>query len=190
MMGVENISSIIESVLFAAGEPVKIEKLADILETDVESTKHVLNQMAKSYESKNRGIMLREIDGGYQFCTKIENYDYVKRVVGEKKQQDLSRAAFETLAIIAYNQPATKANIDKIRGVASDKAIQTLLDRELIYESGRLDMIGRPILYSVTEEFFRCFGIKSIYDLPILDVCDLGSEDIDDMQVTIISDRN
>ena len=190
MMGIYDISSVIESVLFAIGEPIEIEKLSDILETDIESTKHILNQMMKSYESKNRGIILREIDGSYQLCTKPENYNYVKRVIVQKKQQDLSRAAFETLAIIAYNQPTTKAKIDNIRGVSCDKAIQTLLDRDLICEAGRLDMIGRPILYKVTQEFFRSFGIKSIYDLPILDLPDLRDEDIEKMDMTIISDRN
>ena len=189
-MMIDNVNSVIESILFAAGEPVSVEKLSDALEMDIESTKHVLNQMIKNYESKNRGIMLREIDGSYQLGTKPENYNYVKRIITERKQQELSKAAFETLAIIAYNQPTTKSKIDKIRGVSSEKAIQTLLDRDLICEAGRLDMIGRPILYKVTQEFFRSFGIKSIYDLPVLDVPDFRDEDIEGMQMTIISDRN
>lgn len=194
MMEFDNISGIIESVLFATGEPVNIEKLAEILEIDIETTKNALDKMTKGYEAKKRGILLREINGSYQLCSKPENYHYIKRISEPRKQQELSKAAFEVLAVIAYNQPVTKAKIDSIRGVSCERAIQTLLERELICEAGRMEVSGRPILYQVTQEFFRCFGIKSINDLPILEIeeqktKEVEDESITDINITLISDK-
>lgn len=193
-MEFDDLSGIIEGILFAVAEPVKLEKLATVLEIDIDTTKQVLGKMAKSYEAKKRGIILREVNGSYQLSTKPENYHYLKRMFEPKKQQELSKAAFEVLAIIAYNQPVTKAKIDSIRGVSSERAIQTLLERELIYEAGRMEVTGRPIIYEVTQDFFKSFGIKSLEDLPILEIEEQKSKETDieenvDISMTLISDR-
>ena len=193
-MEFDDLSGIIEGILFAVAEPVKLEKLATVLEIDIDTTKQVLGKMAKSYEAKKRGIILREVNGSYQLSTKPENYHYLKRMFEPKKQQDLSKAAYETLAIIAYNGPTTKAKVDSIRGVSSDKSLQTLLEKNLVYEAGRMDVTGRPILYQVTQEFFKSFGIASVHDLPILEVEEqkLKEDEVEQMDIslTLISDKN
>lgn len=193
-MEFDEISGVIESILFAVAEPVKLEKLALVLEIDVDTAKQILDKMSKSYESKKRGIIIREVDGSYQLSTKPENYHYLKRMVEPRKQQELSRAAFEVLAIIAYNQPVTKAKIDSIRGVSSERAIQTLLERELICEAGRMEVTGRPIIYEVTQDFFKSFGIKSLDDLPILEIEEqkadnTKSEENMEVNLMLISDK-
>ena len=193
-MEFDEISGVIESILFAVSEPVKLEKLALVLEIDVDTAKQILDKMSKSYESKKRGIIIREVDGSYQLSTKPENYHYLKRMVEPRKQQELSRAAFEVLAIIAYNQPVTKAKIDSIRGVSSERAIQTLLERELICEAGRMEVTGRPIIYEVTQDFFKSFGIKSLDDLPILEIeeqkiSDNKAEENMEVNLMLISDK-
>ena len=193
-MEFDEISGVIESILFVVAEPVKLEKLALVLEIDVDTAKQILDKMSKSYESKKRGIIIREVDGSYQLSTKPENYHYLKRMVEPRKQQELSRAAFEVLAIIAYNQPVTKAKIDSIRGVSSERAIQTLLERELICEAGRMEVTGRPIIYEVTQDFFKSFGIKSLDDLPILEIEEqkadnTKSEENMEVNLMLISDK-
>ena len=194
MMEFDEISGVIESILFVVAEPVKLEKLALVLEIDVDTAKQILDKMSKSYESKKRGIIIREVDGSYQLSTKPENYHYLKRMVEPRKPQELSRAAFEVLAIIAYNQPVTKAKIDSIRGVSSERAIQTLLERELICEAGRMEVTGRPIIYEVTQDFFKSFGIKSLDDLPILEIEEqkadnTKSEENMEVNLMLISDK-
>lgn len=193
-MEFDSISSAIESILFAVGEPVEIGKLANVLEINIDDARSVLEQMKEGYATKRRGIILREINGSYQLSTKPENYNYVKRMFEPKKQQDLSKAAYETLAIIAYNGPTTKAKVDSIRGVSCDKSLQTLLEKNLICEAGRMEVTGRPILYQVTQDFFRSFGISSIHDLPILEVEEqkLKQDEVEQMDIslTLISDKN
>ena len=181
-------SSIIESILFAAGEPVAIDIIASLLGVSIEEAKKELEVLSEEYKKPSRGIMLRRIRDSYLLCTKEENYDYVRRSAEPKRQQDLSKAAYETLAVIAYNQPATKARVDSIRGVSSDKAIQTLLEKELICEAGRLDAIGRPILYEVTEEFLKSFGLDSLEELPMLEVIE-QEEEIPDIDMMLLSGR-
>lgn len=193
-MEFDSVSSAIESILFAVGEPVCVDKLANVLEINIDAVKLVLDKMKEGYASKKRGIILREINGSYQLSTKPENYNYVKRMFEPKKQQDLSKAAYETLAIIAYNGPTTKAKVDSIRGVSSDKSLQTLLEKNLVYEAGRMEVTGRPILYQVTEEFFKSFGISSVNDLPILEVEEqkVKEDEVEQMDIslTLISDKN
>ena len=193
-MEFDSVSSAIESILFAIGEPVCVDKLANVLEINIDAVKLVLDKMKEGYASKKRGIILREINGSYQLSTKPENYNYVKRMFEPKKQQDLSKAAYETLAIIAYNGPTTKAKVDSIRGVSSDKSLQTLLEKNLVYEAGRMEVTGRPILYQVTDEFFKSFGISSVNDLPILEVEEqkVKEDEVEQMDIslTLISDKN
>lgn len=166
---IKEIENIVEAVLFASGEPVSTEKLAEVTETDVKTMKKIIQNMEYSYNNENRGICLREIDGKYQLASKAKYYDYVQEVMEPRAGQPLSQAALEVMSIIAYNQPVTRAVIEKIRGVNSDSAISKLLERDLIYVSGTLDVLGRPRLYRTTDEFLRVFGIKNLTELPELD---------------------
>lgn len=169
-MDIKEIEAVIEGLLFAAGDPLPLQKLADILEMDRKTTRLLMNNMAISLQNSKRGIMLRELDESYQLCTRPEHAEYIRRLVEPRQKQSLSQAAFETLSIVAYNQPVTRAKIELIRGVNSDSAISRLLERNLIQEAGRLDLPGKPLIYETTEEFLRSFGFKSTKDLPIIDL--------------------
>ncbi|MGE5612976.1 MAG: SMC-Scp complex subunit ScpB [Bacillota bacterium] len=177
-MEIKEIEAIIEGVLFAAGDPVSLDKLSEILGLDKKTTRLILNNMAASMLNSKRGLMIREIDGSFQLCTKPEHYEYIRKLAEPRQKQALSQAAYETLAIIAYNQPVTRARIEMIRGVNSDSAITRLIERNLVKEAGRLDAPGRPLLYETTEEFLRSFGFKSLRDLPIIELDNLSQEDI------------
>ncbi|MCX7923296.1 MAG: SMC-Scp complex subunit ScpB [Clostridia bacterium] len=172
-MEIKEIEAIVEALLFAAGDVLSLDKIAEAIEIDKKTTRLIIANMIDNYRISNRGIMLREINSGYQLCTKPNYYEYIKKLYEPRQKQGLSQAAFETLAIIAYNQPITKAKIEQIRGVNSDSAVTRLLERNLIKEAGRLDAPGKPILYESTEEFLRCFGFKSINELPSLQVTEL-----------------
>lgn len=176
-MEINEFESIVEGLLFASGDPLPIDKLAEILELDRKTTRLLLNNMAVNYQNSKRGIMLREIDGSYQLCTKFEHYEYIRRLFEPRQKQALSQAAFETLAIIAYNEPVTRAKIEQIRGVNSDSAVVRLVERNLIREAGRLDTPGRPMLYETTAEFLRSFGFKSTADLPVIGMNDPKTEE-------------
>ncbi len=172
-MEIKEIEAVVEGLLFAAGDPVSLEKLSEILEIDRKSMRLLLGNMIMNYQTSKRGITMREIDGCYQLCTRFEHFEYIRKLMEPRQKQALSQAAFETLAIIAYNQPATRGRIEQIRGVSSDSAISRLLERNLVREAGRMDTPGKPILYEVTEEFLRSFGFKSLADLPILELNEL-----------------
>ncbi|HOV26619.1 MAG TPA: SMC-Scp complex subunit ScpB [Pseudobacteroides sp.] len=174
------IESIIEGMLFAAGDPLTLERISEVLEIDKKTVKAILSNMIINYQNSKRGIMLREINGKYQLCTRFEHHEYIKKLFEPRQKQGLSTAAFEALSIIAYNQPITRAKVEQIRGVNSDSAISKLLDRNLIREAGRLDAPGKPVLYETTDEFLRSFGFKSIADLPKLELNEVQEEnDID-----------
>ena len=126
--------------------------------------------MMNEYEEKSRGIKLISVDGAYQLVTKSENSDYIQKLLKKNKKHSLSQASIESLAIIAYKQPITRIDIDEIRGVKSESAIQKLVERGLIKDIGRLEVPGRPILYGTTDEFLRQFGLKTIKELPSLDL--------------------
>lgn len=169
-MDIKEMEAVIEGLLFAAGDPLPLEKLAEILELDRKTARLILNNMAVSIQNSKRGIMLRELDESYQLCTRSEHTAYIQKLVEPRQKQALSQAAFETLSIVAYNQPVTRARIEMIRGVNSDSAISRLVERNLIKEAGRLDSPGKPMIYETTEEFLRSFGFKSTNDLPIIDM--------------------
>lgn len=170
-MDLKKLEGIIEGLLFASGDRLSLEKICEVAGIDKKTAKLVINNMIVSYNNDaSRGITIREISNGYQLCSKPELYEYVKVLFEPKQKSGLSQAAFETLAIIAFNRPTTKAKIEKIRGVNSDSAIAKLLERNLIKEAGRLDAPGKPILYETTEEFFRSFGYKSDSDLPVFEM--------------------
>lgn len=167
-MEISNIQAVIEALLFAAGDPLPLDKICEIIELDKKTTIGILKKMSDEFAESSRGIIIREINNGFQLCTKPELFDYVKLLAQPRQKQGLSQAAYEVLSIIAYKQPVTKVHIEQIRGVSSDSAITRLVDRNLVQETGRLDAPGKPILYGTTDEFLRCFGFKSINDLPLL----------------------
>lgn len=173
-MELKEMEAVIEGLLFAAGDPLEIGKIAEILDIDKKSARLVLNNMVINYQNSKRGVMIREIDGCYQLCTRFEHYPFLRKLFEPRQKQALSQAAFETLSIIAYNQPVTRTRIEQIRGVNSDSAVTRLIERNLVREAGRMDSPGKPMLYETTEEFLRSFGFKSVADLPILEMTDLN----------------
>lgn len=166
----------IEGILFAAGEPVKTAKLAAVLETDTETVEEAVRLLKYNYDTEGRGFTIIDIDEGYQICSRPDYYNYIQLILGEQRRQALSNAAMEALAIIAYKQPITKGQIEYIRGVNSDGAVNRLVERGLIDEAGRLDAPGRPILYKTTQNFLRCFGLSTPKDLPELDMSQISPE--------------
>lgn len=160
--------AVIEAVLFTMGESVEISRLAELIEEDVRTTKSILRDMAEKYEEEDRGIVLTQFDSAVQLCTKAEMYEYLIKIAKTPKKMTLTDAVLETLSIIAYKQPVTRVEIERVRGVSCDHAINKLLEYDLITELGRLDAPGRPLLFGTTEQFLRCFGVKSIEELPEL----------------------
>ncbi len=158
--------AIIEAVLFTMGESVSLERLAGVLELDLEQTKEIICRMMEQYEQENRGIQIIELDGAYQMCTKKKMYEYLIKIAGQPKKQTLTDVLLETLSIIAYKQPVTKMEIEKIRGVSSGHAVNKLVEYNLVCELGRLEAPGRPLLFGTTEEFLRSFGVNSLEELP------------------------
>lgn len=161
--------SIIESLLFASGEPLKIEDIGNIIECSISFTKDLLDYMIDRYSQEDRGIKLINVNNTYQLVTKPKNSEYVQKLLKTNVRQSLSQAALETLSIIAYKQPITRIEIDEIRGVKSDRAVLTLSEKNLIKETGRLDVPGRPILYSTTDEFLKFFGLENLNQMPQLE---------------------
>ena len=172
----KNIQCAIEGILFATGEPVKTAKLAAVLEVDIDVIEEAVSILKYNYDAEKRGVMIIEIDGGYQLCSRPEYYGYIQEILGEQRRQALSNAAMEALAIIAYKQPITKGQVEYIRGVNSDGAVARLVERDLVEEKGRLDAPGRPIHYGTTQNFLRCFGLKNPQDLPEVDLSELSKE--------------
>jgi segregation and condensation protein B len=170
MLEIKEIEALIEGLLFASGDVLSLDKIAEIVDLDTKTTKLILSNMIDNLQKSKRGTLIREINEGYQLCTRHEHYEYIERLFESRQKQGLSQAAFETLAIIAYNQPITRAKIEQIRGVNSDSSVTRLLERNLITYSGRLDTPGRPMLYATTDEFLRCFGFKNIKDLPFIEM--------------------
>ena len=158
----------LEAVLFAGGDPLTEEQLREILQTDLRSTRALLTALSEELSARGSGLMLKETAGGWQMVTRPELFSYVERLSQETNCK-LSRAAMETLSIIAFKQPVTKLEIEQIRGVKCDYSVQSLLNKGLIEEQGRLETLGRPILYGTTDAFLRHFGISSLEELPEID---------------------
>lgn len=158
--------AVVEAILFTMGESVPLEKIAVALDMGKEDTKILIQGMMGRYEQADRGIRVIELDGSYQMCTKKQMYEYLIKVAKQPKKQILTDVLLETLSIIAYKQPVTKLEIEKIRGVSSGHAVSKLIDYNLVCELGRLDAPGRPLLFGTTEEFLRSFGVQSIDELP------------------------
>ncbi len=158
-----------EALLFAAGDSVKLADIAIVLKLDKKETEKVMERLIKIYDDRHGGIMLRKIADGYQFCSRPEFHEDFRDYFEKPRPNTLSRAAMETLSIIAYNQPITRNGIELVRGVNSDTVILRLIDKGLIYEAGRSENPGRPILYATTEHFLRAMGISDLSQLPPLE---------------------
>ena len=163
-----NFEAAIEAILFTMGESVELEKIAAALELDKSEAKKIIELLIKKYEVEEHGVKIIELDGSYQMCTKNEMYEYLIKIAKQPKKRVLTDVVLETLSIIAYKQPITKVEIEKIRGVSSDHAVSKLVEYNLVTEIGRLDAPGRPMLFGTTEEFLRSFGVHSIEELPVL----------------------
>lgn len=158
--------SIIEGVLFAAGDVVNIDVLASIVEESKLEIEKIINSLNEKFSKDNRAITIRKINDSYQMCTKADYHKYISKLYDTKQKQNLSQAAMETLAIVAYKQPVTRQEIEKLRGVNSDSSVNVLSEFGLIEDVGRLDAPGRPLIYATTNEFLRVFGYSSLTDLP------------------------
>ena len=167
-MNIKKTEAAIEAILFTMGGSVEAEKIAAAIDHDVDTTVKIIHNMMDKYEAEDRGIKIIELDKSFQLCTKQEFYDNLIKVCSQPRKYTLSDAALETLSIIAYKQPITKLEIEKIRGVNSDRAVNKLIELELAKEVGRLDAPGRPMLFGTTEEFLRTFGVQSIDELPVI----------------------
>ena len=162
------IKGIIEAILFATGREVKISEIMSALEISEEEVLNSMELLRMDYEKEDRGLSIVKINDAYQICTKKDYYEYIYPIFDKRAKPNLSQAALETLAIIAYNPRVTRAEIESIRGVNSDGTIYKLLDYNLIEEAGKLDAPGKPMAYKVSNEFFRMFGISSLEELPDL----------------------
>ncbi len=160
--------AVLEAILFTMGDSVEIDRLAAVIEEDKDTTARLLEEMAADYRKEDRGIGLTTLDNAVQMCTKSELYEYLIKIAKTPKKFVLTDTLLETLSIIAYKQPITRLEIERVRGVSCDHAVNRLLEFDLIAEVGRLDAPGRPLLFGTTEQFLRSFGVKSIEDLPEL----------------------
>lgn len=154
--------AIVESILFAMGKPIEAKEIAQVMNLSIKEVEEVIEKLKEKYKLENSGIDLVKLDGKYQLCTKKEYYEYLIKLIKDFPKQELSQAALETLAIVAYKQPVTKSEINKIRGVNSDKALNRLIEYGLVVESGRQNVPGRPLLFATSDEFLRRFGVQNL----------------------------
>lgn len=179
-MEVKELESAIESILFAAGDAVGVERICMTLEADRATVDTVCQRLSDQYSYERRGIRLIRLENSYQLCTAPEYADYIRKAFESRRPARLSQSALEVMAIIAYYQPTTRAYVDQIRGVDSSYTVGLLLERDLIEECGRLAVPGRPILYRTTQTFLRSFGLSNLEELP-----ELPSASAEDGQITM-----
>lgn len=165
---INKLEGVIEAILFTMGESVELNKIAAAIEHDEETTRKIIHRMMDKYEAEDRGVRIIELEDAFQMCTKTQMYEYLIRVAKQPKKYVLTDVLLETLSIIAYKQPVTKLEIEKIRGVKSDHAVNKLVEYNLVCEKGRMEAPGKPILFGTTEEFLRRFSIQSVEELPSL----------------------
>jgi len=182
-MEIEKSKAIIESILFAAGRDVKITEFMSVLELSQEDIINLIDNLKSEYKASDKGIDIIKVNDGYQMCTKAEYYEYIYPIFDKRNRPNLSNAALETLAIIAYNPKVTRAEIETIRGVNSDGTIYKLLEHELIEEAGKLDAPGRPGTYKTSSKFLKMFGYNNLEDLP-----DLPRYKLDENEQIVIDD--
>ncbi|MGN0251366.1 MAG: SMC-Scp complex subunit ScpB [Oliverpabstia sp.] len=184
----KRIEAAIEAILFSAGESVEVGRIAKAIGHDVVTTEKIIRNMMLKYQQEDRGIKIIELENAFQMCTKQEYYEYLVEIALQPKKAVLTDVMLETLSIIAYKQPVTKQEIEKIRGVKCDHAINKLVEYNLVQELGRLDAPGRPILFGTTEEFLRNFGVQSTEDLPVINPVkleDFKAEAEEEVQMTL-----
>ncbi len=179
-----------QAVLFAAAEPVEYNKIASVLGVDDDTMLLILDELKTKLEAEDSGICLLQLDNKYQLSSKKEFVEEIRTILDLKRNAPLSQAAFEVLAIIAYNQPITKPYIEQIRGVDCSGVVNTLCQKELVEEKGRLEVPGRPVLYGTTANFLRCFSLKSLDELPELPAADRDvlMSDVDNGQLSLFDE--
>ncbi|TYZ30211.1 SMC-Scp complex subunit ScpB [Selenomonas caprae] len=178
---------VLEAVLFAAGNPITAAELARILQLDVLGTQNLVAELKSELDRRHSGLTIRQVAGGYQLATRPEAFAIVERL-SEVVDRKISAPTMETLSIVAFKQPITKAEIEQIRGVRVERALQKLLELELIAEVGRKNVLGRPILYGTTETFLRCFGINTLEDLPELPTTEEAAAGLDAEQMELFQE--
>ena len=181
-----------EAILFAAAEPLEAARIADVLEIDVDLAHELLGELSRLLDERGSGICLLRLDTKYQLCSRTDYIEQIRAVLDIKRNAPLSQAAFEVLAIIAYNQPVTKSFIEQVRGVDCSGVLSTLTQRGLVEEKGRLDLPGRPLIYGTTADFLRCFSLVTLEDLPEPPVHDTGivGSDANPEQITFETSVN
>ena len=167
-MEIKQYQAAVEAVLFASGEPIAASRLAEVLELDEETTVRLADDLMQEVNTRSGGLLIVRLGDQYQMCTKSSYADYIRKALDIRRNTPLSQAAMETLAIVAYNQPVTRAFIDQVRGVDCGAVVQGLVAKNLVEEKGRLELPGRPLLYGTTPDFLRCFGITGLQELPPL----------------------
>ena len=162
----KKLEAAVEAILFTMGGSVSLDKIALALEIEKKEAKSIVEALKQKYDDEERGMKIIELNGSYQMCTRDSLYEYLIRIAKQPKKFVLTEVMLETLSIIAYKQPVTKSEIEKIRGVSCDHAVNKLMEYNLVKEVGRLNVPGRPILLGTTEEFLRSFGLSALDDLP------------------------
>lgn len=162
----KRIYGIIEAILFAKGEPVSLKDISNVIGKKENETKKIIEKIIKNYEEEEKGIKIIKVDNSYQMCTNPQYFTYVKNLYNVPQKKNISQTLLETLAIVAYKQPITKSQIEYIRGVSCEHAINSLIKYELIEEKGRLDTIGKPIIFGTTDYFLKYFGFTSLDNMP------------------------
>lgn len=165
-MDIRELKSIIESLLFTWGDPLSIKDISKITDVSERELAFILKDMMDEFDYNRRGVKIIKMDKYYQLSTRVEHFEWIKKLNPINDKKNLSTASLETLSIIAYKQPVIKSDIEYIRGVKSDRSLETLLKRNLIEEIGRLEKTGRPIIYGTTNEFLRAFGLQNLNELP------------------------
>lgn len=160
----------IEAILFISGEAISLSKLSYAIEKDLKTTKIIIDKLIQQYNSENRGIQIIKINNAYQMCTNHQYFKFIQRICNYSQKPKLSQALIETLAIIAYKQPITKSQIEQIRGVNAEHAVNKLAERNLIKEVGKMDTQGKPTLFGTTDEFLKYFGFSSLSKLPKIEI--------------------
>lgn len=194
----KRLKGIIEGILFASGEPVALRELEKAMELDGNTIQSLMAELEKDYGSVERGLRLVQVNNTWQLSTKPEHYDFIRQVLGQQEASGLSKAALETLSIIAYRQPITRIDIDNLRGVSSNSSVQRLLDRGLIKEAGRMEAPGRPILYKTTPAFLKTVRLKHIEDLPAFEQfaegeqqkIDISASMAENMEINTVEELN
>ena len=189
-MEITELQRIIEAILFAAGEPIEVNRLAQSVEVDPADVRQAADALADELSFNRRGIRIIKLEGAYQMVSSGEMADYVTKALETRKPPRLSSSQLETLTIIAYYQPATKAMVEQIRGVDSSYSVSALLNKHLIEEAGRLNVPGRPIQYRTTPDFLRTFGMSSLQELPAIEKVDLGEPIIEDAPTEIPQEQS